>query len=405
MDGRTLYSPLYAGVEWDVQDTMLEDIDRIEIIRGPGAALWGANAVNGVINIITKPAADTQGGLVAYHVGTFEKGSIAARYGGAIGENGPLPRVLEVLRPAEPAGCRRNDAVWRMEEPSPGRPAGLVADQDRHDHAQRRVVAQQPPRARRRDHLVHAAVRVRGRGARQDHDRLPADAVDSQAEQRVAVRCPVLLRPQPPVRRAGPRQGRIHRHDRRRVQPSPEACAGGTTSSGAAVSGRCGTGSCPPSTARSRRCRTPPAPTTGSCRTRLLCGATRSGSRSARSSSGTRFRRPRSSRRPALLWAPAQRHTCLDGGLPRGAGALAQRARPGRARLDLRERGRRGGIRTARGLAGIQARETDVVRGGLPFRAREAVFARRGVVLQRLRRSADDRDGRRRSSRRHRSPA
>ena len=61
MDGRTLYSPLYGGVEWDVQDAMLEDIDRIEVIRGPGAALWGANAVNGVINIIMKPAARHRG--------------------------------------------------------------------------------------------------------------------------------------------------------------------------------------------------------------------------------------------------------------------------------------------------------------------------------------------------------
>jgi iron complex outermembrane receptor protein len=85
MDGRTLYSPLYSGVEWDVQDTMIEDIDRIEIIRGPGAALWGANAVNGVINIITKPSADTAGGLVTYQVGAFEKSNIAARYGKAIG--------------------------------------------------------------------------------------------------------------------------------------------------------------------------------------------------------------------------------------------------------------------------------------------------------------------------------
>src|SRR5687768_9838325 len=83
MDGRTLYSPLYTGVEWDVHDTMIEDIERIEIIRGPGAALWGANAVNGVINIITKHAAETRGGLVAYQVGTFEGHSIAARYGGA----------------------------------------------------------------------------------------------------------------------------------------------------------------------------------------------------------------------------------------------------------------------------------------------------------------------------------
>jgi iron complex outermembrane receptor protein len=86
MDGRTLYSPLYGGVEWDVHDTMIEDIDRIEIIRGPGAALWGANAVNGVINIITKPAAETRGGLVTYQAGTFERNSIAARYGGSMGK-------------------------------------------------------------------------------------------------------------------------------------------------------------------------------------------------------------------------------------------------------------------------------------------------------------------------------
>src|SRR5881394_3583082 len=63
IDGRTIYTPLYAGVFWDAQDTLLEDIDRIEVISGPGAALWGANAVNGVINIITKDAKDTQGFL------------------------------------------------------------------------------------------------------------------------------------------------------------------------------------------------------------------------------------------------------------------------------------------------------------------------------------------------------
>src|SRR5712675_1889007 len=61
IDGRTVYTPLYAGVFWDVQRTLLEDLDRIEVISGPGGTLWGANAVNGVINIITKSASKTQG--------------------------------------------------------------------------------------------------------------------------------------------------------------------------------------------------------------------------------------------------------------------------------------------------------------------------------------------------------
>ena len=87
MDGRTVYSPLFSGVNWDVQDTMLEDIDRIEVIRGPGAALWGANAVNGVINIITKHAADTQGGLLSTGFGSEEKAFAAYRYGGELAED------------------------------------------------------------------------------------------------------------------------------------------------------------------------------------------------------------------------------------------------------------------------------------------------------------------------------
>ena len=65
IDGRSIYTPLFSGVFWDVQDVLLEDVDRIEIIRGPGATLWGANAVNGVINILTKSAQDTQGTLVS----------------------------------------------------------------------------------------------------------------------------------------------------------------------------------------------------------------------------------------------------------------------------------------------------------------------------------------------------
>jgi iron complex outermembrane receptor protein len=84
IDGRSVYDPVFAGVFWDVQDTLLEDIDRIEVIRGPGATVWGANAVNGVINIVTKNAAETQGGLVAAGGGTQERGSGAVCYAGSI---------------------------------------------------------------------------------------------------------------------------------------------------------------------------------------------------------------------------------------------------------------------------------------------------------------------------------
>ncbi len=90
IDGRTVYSPLFSGVFWDVQDTMMEDIDRIEVIRGPGASLWGANAVNGVINIITKNAAETAGGLISAGGGTEERYFGGMRYGWDLGNNAYL---------------------------------------------------------------------------------------------------------------------------------------------------------------------------------------------------------------------------------------------------------------------------------------------------------------------------
>src|SRR5437879_5386227 len=81
IDGRTIYTPLFSGVFWEQQEVMLEDIDRIEVISGPGATLWGANAVNGVINVITRSAAETSGALFVGDAGDNERGG-SLRYGG-----------------------------------------------------------------------------------------------------------------------------------------------------------------------------------------------------------------------------------------------------------------------------------------------------------------------------------
>lgn len=90
IDGRSVYTPLFSGVFWDVQDTLLEDIERIEVIRGPGATIWGANAVNGVINIITRHATETTGGLISAGSGNLERGTAGGRYGIPMGEWGAV---------------------------------------------------------------------------------------------------------------------------------------------------------------------------------------------------------------------------------------------------------------------------------------------------------------------------
>ncbi len=86
-DGRTLYSPLFNGTFWEAQDVVLDEIERIEVIRGPGGTMWGANAVNGVINIISRAAKDSQGTLVQANTGS-EESSLTLRHGGALGEDG-----------------------------------------------------------------------------------------------------------------------------------------------------------------------------------------------------------------------------------------------------------------------------------------------------------------------------
>lgn len=85
IDGRSVYTPLFSGVFWDVQDAFIDDIQQIEVIRGPGATVWGANAVNGVINVRTKPAGDTQGFLVYGGGGNANHDDVGARYGGTLG--------------------------------------------------------------------------------------------------------------------------------------------------------------------------------------------------------------------------------------------------------------------------------------------------------------------------------
>ncbi len=97
IDGRTVYSPVFAGVFWEAQDVVIADIDRIEVVRGPGGTLWGANAVNGVIHVITKNAADTRGTFVNAAIGTSRLGPLAVRHGGRLGAAGSY-RVYAQVR-------------------------------------------------------------------------------------------------------------------------------------------------------------------------------------------------------------------------------------------------------------------------------------------------------------------
>ena len=116
IDGRAVYTPTYGGVNWDTQDVPLQDIERIEVIRGPGATVWGANAVNGVINVITKQAKDTQGGLVTAGGGTQDQAFGTTQYGGKIGADASyrvFTKYLDYHDLPDLAGRDSNDG-WHL---------------------------------------------------------------------------------------------------------------------------------------------------------------------------------------------------------------------------------------------------------------------------------------------------
>src|SRR5437899_942852 len=111
IDGRTVYTPLFSCEFWDAQDVMLEDVERIEVICGPGASLWGANAVNGVINVITRRASDTQGAFAYGQAGSLDRGA-GARYGGAEGNVSyrAYGRVFDIFNTSTANGTTQSDA-------------------------------------------------------------------------------------------------------------------------------------------------------------------------------------------------------------------------------------------------------------------------------------------------------
>lgn len=116
IDGRSVYTPLFAGTWWDAQDTLLEDIERIEVIRGPGATMWGANAVNGVINVITKKADQTQGTLVTSDVASGSRLNGALQYGGQTGVTGHFRIYTKYLdhRAFDDASGADGDDAWNQ---------------------------------------------------------------------------------------------------------------------------------------------------------------------------------------------------------------------------------------------------------------------------------------------------
>jgi iron complex outermembrane recepter protein len=123
IDGRTVYTPLYSGVFWEAQDVLLGDVERIEVVSGPSSALWGSNAVNGLIHVITRSAADTQGPAALAHAGNRASGA-AVRHGGRLNDN---TRFRVYAKSYDRSDTRRADGQ-SMRDAANGLQAGLRAD-------------------------------------------------------------------------------------------------------------------------------------------------------------------------------------------------------------------------------------------------------------------------------------
>ncbi len=128
IDGRSIYSTLFSGVLWEEKDVLLDDVDRIEVVRGPGGTLWGANAVNGVINIITRNAEDTQGGLLTAGSGLEERGLVQGRYGWQM-SNQSYARVYgKAVNRDDSGGVQTSDPGLGVEDNSEHEQTGFRMD-------------------------------------------------------------------------------------------------------------------------------------------------------------------------------------------------------------------------------------------------------------------------------------
>ena len=119
IDGRSVYSPLFSGVYWDAVDVVMEDVERIEVISGPGATIWGANAVNGVINVITRSSADTQGGQLSA-IGGDRDQNASVRYGGKLANGGAYRVYGKYQKLNDTFGANGLDTNFGMERTQAG---------------------------------------------------------------------------------------------------------------------------------------------------------------------------------------------------------------------------------------------------------------------------------------------